>query len=427
MNYKASIAYFEELGRFGIQLGLERVIQLLELMGNPHKNLKYIHVAGTNGKGSTVAFLVSILSCSGYRVGAYTSPHLIRFNERIAINDEQISDEDVAELTSQISEIIESSCLKITYFEAATALAFAYFAQQKVDIVVLEVGLGGRLDATNVIIPLVSVITNISLEHTTILGNTVELIAREKAGIIKQEVPVVCGVMDERAVDTIQQVAQQNHAPLHLVAKEIKIEGNTIKTIHNTYAPIQLALAGYHQMQNAACAILAAEVLASRWGRINYKSIPHTLNNTHWPGRLQIVRQKPLIVVDGAHNPAGTKVLRKAIEDYFDYSQLILVLGILDDKDKTAMMRELIADNERLKLLILTKPKTSRAFPPDKLLKEADKYCVPVMVCEDIPIAMNMAIKMADGDDLICLAGSLYVVAEVLEGCTCSSITPAIS
>ncbi|MBI4752863.1 bifunctional folylpolyglutamate synthase/dihydrofolate synthase [Candidatus Desantisbacteria bacterium] len=417
MNYEASIAYFEELGRFGIQLGLERVIQLLELMGNPHKNLKYIHVAGTNGKGSTVAFLASILKCSGYRVGVYTSPHLIRFNERIAINDEQISDEDVVKLTAKISELIKSSCLEITYFEAATALAFAYFAQQQVDIVVLEVGLGGRLDATNVIIPLVSVITNISLEHTDILGNTVELIAREKAGIIKQEVPVVCGVMDEKAVDAIQQVARQNHASLYLVTKEIKIEGNTIKTNHNTYAPIKLALAGYHQMQNAACAILAAEVLASRWGRINYKAIPHTLNNTHWPGRLQIVGQKPLIVVDGAHNPAGTKVLRKAMEDYFDYSQLILVLGILDDKDKTAMMRELIADNERLKLLILTKPKTSRAFPPDKLLKEADKYCVPAMVYEDIPTAMTMAIKMADENDMICLAGSLYVAAEVLEGC----------
>lgn len=287
----------------------------------------------------------------------------------------------------------------------------------------LEVGLGGRLDATNVIIPLVSVITNISLEHTAILGNTVEEIAREKAGIIKQEIPVVCGVMDEKAVDTIQQIAQQKRAPFYLVAKEIKIEGNTIKTNHNTYAPIQLALAGYHQIQNAACAILVAEVLASQWGRINYKAIPHTLNNTHWPGRLQIVGQKPLIVVDGAHNPAGTKVLRKAMEDYFDYSKLILVLGILDDKDKTVMMRELIADNERLKLIILTKPKTSRAFPPDKLLKEADRYCVPAMVCEDIPTAMNMAIKMANEDDMICLAGSLYAVAEVLEGYQAEKVT----
>ncbi len=417
MNYEASIAYLEELERFGIQLGLERAIQLLELMGNPHKNLKYLHVAGTNGKGSTVAFLASILKCSGYRVGVYTSPHLIRFNERITINDVQISDEDVIRLTSLIAEYIKSSGLQVTYFEATTALAFAYFAEQQVDIVVLEVGLGGRLDATNVIIPLVSVITNISLEHTAVLGNTIEEIAREKAGIIKQGVPMVCGVMDEKAIETIQQVARQKRASFYLVNHDIKIEGNTIQTKNHIYAPIQLALAGYHQIQNAACAVLSAEVLTSQWGRINYGRIPYALNNTHWPGRLQIIGQNPLIVVDGAHNPAGTKVLRKAMEDYFDYSKLILILGILDDKDRTNMLRELIADNERLKLLILTKPKTSRAFPPDKLLKEADKYCVPAMVCEDIPTAMTMAIKMANEDDMICLAGSLYVVAEVLEGC----------
>ncbi|MBU0700709.1 bifunctional folylpolyglutamate synthase/dihydrofolate synthase [bacterium] len=418
MNYESSIAYLEGLQQFGIQLGLKRVIRLLELMGNPHKNLKYIHVAGTNGKGSTVAFLASILKHSGYRVGVYTSPHLIRFNERITLNEtaslanNQIPDKDIARLTGQISGHIESSGLQVTYFEATTVLAFAYFAEKKPDFVILEVGLGGRLDATNVIIPQVSIITNISLEHTAVLGNTIEEIATEKAGIIKQGIPVVCGVMDEKALLTIKNIAEERSAPFYVVAEE---EGDkTSDTKPSDCKPIQLSLMGAHQLQNAACAVLAARILAEQGININQAEIPNALSSTHWPGRLQVIGQKPLMVVDGAHNPAGAKVLRQAIDECFTYDQLILVLGILDDKDQTAMLGELIADNQRLKLLILTKPETSRAFPPDKLLEEANKYRVPAMVCDDIPTAITQTIKAANDNDMICLAGSLYVVAEVL-------------
>ncbi len=424
MNYKQSIAYLENLQLFGIQLGLERIIHLLELMGNPHKGLNYIHVAGTNGKGSTVAFLASILKHSGYRVGVYTSPHLIRFNERITIHRgaslaEQISDEDIVRLTEQIAEHIESSGLQVTYFEATTALAFAYFAEKQLDFVILEVGLGGRLDATNVIIPLVSVITNISLEHTAVLGNTVEEIAVEKAGIIKQGVPVVCGVMDEKAMSTIKDIAMERQAPFYRVTHT---NGQVFIPAEYGYSyklsDIHPSLSGAHQFQNAACAILSARVLEEQGVKINRDEIPDALAHTHWPGRLQVIGQKPLMVIDGAHNPAGARVLRQAIDECFVYDQLVLVLGILDDKDPSAMMNELIANNQRLKLLILTKPETSRAFPPDKLLKEADKYHVSTMICNDIPTAIAQAIKAANDADMICLAGSLYVVAEVLESLT---------
>lgn len=424
INYNKSIAYLENLQQGGICLGLERITRLLELMGNPHKGLKYIHVAGSNGKGSTVAFLASILKHSGYRVGVYTSPHLIRFNERIIIHETasltyQIPDEDIVRLTNQIAKHIESSCLQPTYFEATTALAFAYFAEKQPDLVILEVGLGGRLDATNVIVPQVGIITNISLEHTAILGNTVEQIATEKAGIIKQGVPVVCGIMDEKALLVIKNIAKEKHAPFHVVTptdEPLFTPANHKQTAVHPYqlTDIHLSLLGAHQVQNAACAILAAEVLEGQGIKINHYEIPYALSNTHWPGRLQVIGQKPLMVIDGAHNPAGTKALRQAIDECFTYDQLILVLGILDDKDQTAMMRELIANNQRLKLLILTKPKTSRAFPPDKLLKEANKYHVPAMVCEDIPTAISQAIKASADNDMVCLAGSLYVVAEVL-------------
>ncbi|MEK7812434.1 MAG: cyanophycin synthetase, partial [Candidatus Desantisbacteria bacterium] len=280
------------------------------------------------------------------------------------------------------------------------------------DFVILEVGLGGRLDATNVIIPQVSIITNISLEHTAVLGNTIEEIAVEKAGIIKQGIPVICGVMDEKAMSTIKNIAEERHAPFYVVTNTDEYR----QTVMRPYklSDIHLSLHGAHQLQNVACAVLAAEVLEGQGVKINHDQIPYALAHTHWPGRLQVIGQKPLIVVDGAHNPAGARVLRQAINDCFTYNQLILVLGILDDKDQTAMMSELIAANQRLKLLILTKPETSRAFPPDKLIEEANKYHVPAMVCDNIPTAITHAIKVANDNDMICLAGSLYVAAEVL-------------
>ncbi|MEK9149125.1 MAG: cyanophycin synthetase, partial [Candidatus Desantisbacteria bacterium] len=349
----------------------------------------------------------------------YTSPHLIRFNERITINetaslsDVQISDEDVSRLTGQIAGHIESSGLEITYFEATTALAFAYFAEKSPDFVILEAGLGGRLDATNVIIPQVSIITNISLEHTAILGNTIKKIAMEKAGIIKQGVPVVCGVMDGKALSTIKNAAKEKQAPFYAVNHaDEQISAPAEYQQIAELSDIHLSLHGAHQLQNAACAVLATGVLEGV--NINREKIPDALSSTHWPGRLQIIGQKPLMVVDGAHNPAGTMVLRQAIDECFTYSNLILILGILDDKDQRAMMRNLIADNQRLKLLILTKPKTSRAFAPDKLLKEANKYRVPTITCEDIPEAITQSMKAANDNDMICIAGSLYVAAEVL-------------
>jgi dihydrofolate synthase/folylpolyglutamate synthase len=417
MTYQEAIKYIEGLQRFGMQLGLERITYLLDLIGNPHQQLKCIHIAGTNGKGSTAVFIASILKYSGYTVGCYTSPHLIKFNERIVINNTSITDIDVANLVENIAYYIDKYNLKITYFEAATAIALLYFAKSNVDFVVLEVGLGGRLDATNVIIPELSVITNIELEHTSVLGDTIEKIAYEKAGIIKHGIPVVCGIMHEEAINVIKDIADNNNSKVYLVAEKVNIKPNMISTEHHVYPHINLTLIGKHQLENAACAVLSAEVLAyTRNIPIDFDIIPEALNNTYWYGRLQVIQNKPMIVLDGAHNPASIRALRQTINEYFSFSKLIFVLGILNDKDVKQIIMELLVDTTNIRCLILTKPEINRALSPEIILDAARKYNnVDIKVYETVSIAITQAINFSSHNDLICITGSLYIVGEALK------------
>ncbi len=428
MNYSKTIEYLNNLERFGIQLGLERITRLLELLGNPHQDLKCIHVAGTNGKGSTTTFIGEILKNAGFKVGIYTSPHFVSFTERITINSIPIPEVEVAKIISEkILPVIKILPSHPTYFEIATALAFLYFAQEKVDFAVLEVGLGGRLDATNVVTPLVSVITSIGLEHQDVLGETIEKIAGEKAGIIKQGVPVVTSAHQPEVLKVIEKVAKLKDAKLYQVGRDIKFvikqfpaNSNSnyqfsVKGILKEYCGLQTSLLGYHQVINAAVAISAIEVLQKQYGfKITTRDIKNGLLQARIRGRLELIKKAPYILLDGAHNPPSAAVLRKAWDDYFSNMKLILVLGILQDKDVGGMVKELLQGNKNLKLVIITQPKINRSSAPAKIYDEVSKYTNKIHIRSPVAEGIKYAEAIAESMDLICITGSLYTVAEAI-------------
>lgn len=453
MNYSEVIKYLNSLerlasSRFGIQLGLERITKLLELLGNPHQergkpHLKCIHVAGTNGKGSTTTFIGTILKNAGFKVGVYTSPHFVSFTERIAINGIPIPEVEVAKIISErilpaIKVLLSPYSLlptpyslfptpltHPTYFEIATAVAFLYFAQEKVDFAVLEVGLGGRLDATNVITPLVSVITSIGLEHQDVLGESIEEIAGEKAGIIKQGVPIVTSATQPEVLKVIREVAQRHNSNLYQLGREIKftISGYPPPTYQfkvngllNQYRGLQTSLLGEHQIINATAAISAIEVLQKHHGfKITTRNIKNGLFQARIRGRLELIKKSPFVLLDGAHNPASAAVLRKALEDYFSSIRLILVIGILQDKDVGGIVKELIQGNKNLSLVIIVQPKINRAAEPKKICDEVTKYTNKVHILPTVAEGIRYAEAIAGSGDLICITGSLYTVAEAIE------------
>jgi len=359
----------------GSVLGLERVKELLSKLNNPQSNLKCIHVAGTNGKGSTCAILSSILKEADYKVGMYTSPHLKRFTERIQINGEEITQPELNRLIEKIKPLVTDQ----TFFEVTTAIAFQYFKEQDVDFAILEVGLGGRLDATNVITPLISIITHISLEHTHILGKTIEEIAKEKAGIIKENIPVITLAKNK----TIKEIAKQKHSEI-FIPKIPKLNLN---------------LKGEFQLENASLAIKAAELL-----NINSESIKKGLESVKWPGRLEFLEKN--VLVDCAHNPEGIAALKKEIKK-LNYEKIITVTGILKDKDKKTMITQL---SEFSDYIIFTKPNTERAEEPEELKKLTNTRNEIII---DVKKALKKAKKLANPDDLILITGSIYIVGEV--------------
>ncbi|MDA3793554.1 MAG: bifunctional folylpolyglutamate synthase/dihydrofolate synthase, partial [Elusimicrobia bacterium] len=349
MTYKETLVYLHDSERFGIKPGLERIKKLLDIMGNPQSGLRVIRIAGTNGKGSTAAFISSILKESGYKTGLYISPHLTDFRERITINGSQIPQEDVAlfltEIKNHIAKMSDDSAFgHLTYFEIVTALAFSYFARKNVDFAVLEVGLGGRLDATNVVEPLVAVITNSDYDHMDIIGADISSIAAEDAGIIKKKGLVITAAQGE-AVKVIEEVCRQNNAQLFQVVRDIKHEflksdwknqsfdiypaGNDgAKSIFSEFENLKIPLLGRHQLINACCAIGAIQLLKFHNILISDENIRRGLAKTRWPGRLEIVRRSPLVILDGAHNHPAAKQLKEALLEYFLYrkeKRLILV------------------------------------------------------------------------------------------------------
>lgn len=387
MEYKESLKWLYSLEPHEIKLGLSNTRSLLRKLGNPHKGLRCIHVAGTNGKGSVCAMIASILIDAGFKVGMYTSPHLVRFNERITVDNRPIKDGDIARLAAQVKRYYGSQ----TFFEATTALAFLYFKEQDIDYLVLEVGLGGRLDATNVVDPLVSVITNISIEHTDYLGKDIKSIAYEKAGIIKKERPVVTAA-DGEALDVIKKTAKSKNAKLFL-AKTTDLETN---------------LKGDFQKANAGIAVAVANILKDHYKiDINQKNIENGLKKAVWPGRFQFIENN--ILVDCAHNPGAIKVLRKELLNIIKlYDKKILVIGILKDKDHKAILKMLVPLFDKV---IITRPSLYRALEPEIIAKDMPKK--DLLIKKDVKEAVAYAKSIAKKDGLIVVTGSIYVVGEV--------------
>lgn len=434
MDYQQAIAYIIERSGYdrgfvanpfdAETIGLRRTTWLLEALGNPQAKVPAVHVAGTKGKGSTAAFIASILHASGRRVGLYTSPHLHTFRERIQIDGQPISEQRFADLTAEIAPFNAQLASdkpdwgEATAFEVSTALAFLAFARETLDVVVVEVGLGGRLDATNVLDPRVSVITSISYDHVGILGDTLGQIASEKGGIIKPGRPVVVAPQRPEASETLLRIAGERGSELLFGERDWQAEGHALSFVATgpwgRYDDLQSALVGRHQVDNAGAAIATCWVLDRDGLAIPEEAIRTGLRTVSWPGRFEVVRDDPLIVVDGAHNVDSVERLAETLVDEFSGRRLVLVLGIAADKDVEQMVR-ILAPLART--VIATASHHPRAASSDRIvaaLQELDQPVPVVAVAPSVADGLNLA--MVDVDDpVICVTGSLYVVAEARE------------
>ena len=401
------------LRRFGIQLGLDTITRLMKGLGNPQDHFPSIHVAGTNGKGSIAAFLSSVLTHGGYKVGLYTSPHLVRFNERIQINGHPISDDDAARVAETVQRIYTQG-EPPTFFECATAMALHYFASEGVDWAVLETGMGGRYDATNVVQPEMSIISNISMEHQEYLGNTLAEIACEKAGIIKRGAGVVTGTRQKSALQVIEHATIEKGVPLCRLGKEIRIRrdregGFTYLGMNRRWPRVKIGLIGDHQITNAALALGAIELLSRKGLNLTDEAIYAGLAATHWPGRLEVFSQQPFVLLDGAHNPSAVKTLRKFLQNSSHFRRLIMVVGILRDKAWKPMLRELVGISDRM---ILTSPQYERAADPHELASFVRTLEQDPVVMPHLPDAVSLALEEANPADAVCITGSLYTVGD---------------
>lgn len=416
-RYQDSIDYLYGLQKYGIKFGLNSTESMLERVGSPHRKLRCIHVGGTNGKGSTAAILSSVLTRHGFRVGLYTSPHLVRFTERFRINEEEVPMGRILPIFERIRSGLDEA-EPPTFFEVVTALALTLFAEEQVDWAVIEVGMGGRLDATNVIEPQVTLITNVSYDHQEYLGNTLAAIAREKAGIIKKGIPVITAARQPLVQGILKATCFRHAAPLYSLGSEFRVRRNQDGTfqyqgIRRRWPALGVGLKGDHQYRNAALALAALEVLEqSHVLVLNEESLGEGLASVHWPARLEVLHEKPLILLDGAHNAQGAETLRDALKTCFKYRKLHLVLGIMADKDIKGILRRLLPLAETA---IFTQPRYARAAEPEELKRLARPYLKKHYVINDPAAAIEQAKLLADPDDAICIAGSLYFAGEVKE------------
>ncbi|HEY3762658.1 MAG TPA: folylpolyglutamate synthase/dihydrofolate synthase family protein [Verrucomicrobiae bacterium] len=402
MTYPEAIQFLYGLRLFGAKFGLENTFKLAALADDPQKKLHFIHVAGTNGKGSTCAMLESIYRAAGLRVGLFTSPHLVSFRERIQVNRQLISEDDVVRLLSEFQPFLKefSEGHHPTFFEVVTVMALKYFAEQKCEMVIWETGLGGRLDATNIVTPLASIITNIALDHQQWLGDTLAKIASEKAGIIKPGVPVLTAVDEPEALDVIEKIAREKGAPLTLV------DSGWIAS------PPTPALSGEHQKRNAALAMATVEMING----VTEKQIQEGLDQVQWPGRLQLVERSDgqKFLLDGAHNTAAATVLRETIEKDFSDDERTLVLGIFEDKDWQRIC-EILAP---LAKTIYTVPVSSeRTADPERLagVCRSANPSAQIIVCKLLSEALGPGVRGEKIDHLTIITGSLYLIGEALE------------
>jgi len=404
---------------------LRRVDELLARLGNPHLKARSVHIAGTNGKGSIAAMVASALTVSGYTTGLYTSPHLHTLRERIRVDGELISEQELVALVEKLQPEVEAVNQKATYgrlttFELLTALAFAHFAGKGADFQVLEVGMGGRFDATNVIQPEVCIIASISFDHMDVLGNSLSGIAAEKAGIIKQGSIVVASPQVDEVDRVIKDVCLNCRARLIRVGRDITWQSLGFNLDRQLFQvrgrmgsyELSIPLLGQHQLDNAATAVATLEVLAEKGFNISKESIINGLAQVSWPGRFQIVSHHPLLVVDGAHNSDSARRLKHSLEQYFNLDQAILVIGTSSDKDITGVVSELFPLFDKV---IVTCSHHPRAMAPALIIAEFAKHGVETQVAKDVQTALSLALALAGGRDLICVTGSLFVVAEAIE------------
>jgi dihydrofolate synthase/folylpolyglutamate synthase len=424
VSYRQCLENIYQLGRFGIKLELETIQNILARLGHPEKKHPCVHVAGTNGKGSTATYIASILQAAGFKTGIYTSPHLVRFNERICINGQMISDPDVVAAYEAVTAA-DTGDRHATFFEIATAMAFFHFARKKVDWAVIETGMGGRFDATNIIEPSLGVITNLSIEHTQYLGTTIPALATEKGGIIKPETPLVTSVHQPSGIRILKQIAKEKNAPLYQYKQDFfvrKTPGRPTVTYRglNLHIPtITPPLPGDHQKENLGMALAACELIFHKYKKNDprYHLTPDLvrqgLAGTRWPGRLEVIQQNPLVILDGAHNLKASQVLARYLSTILADRKLTLVIGILDDKPYEAMLKNLLSVAHRV---IITRAKIDRSLPTPVLAAAAKKiFNGPIQVIEKVSEAVSHAISSTSEKDAVCIAGSLYVAGEAKE------------
>ena len=414
MDYREALQYIDGVSWLGSRPGLERVAALLHRLGDPQEKLRFVHIAGTNGKGSCAAMTASVLRAAGYRTGLFTSPYLFRFNERMQINGEPIGDEELAALVTQIRPIADAMEDHPTEFELMTAVALLWYLRERCEIVVLEVGLGGRLDATNVIgAPEAAVIMNIGLDHTAVLGDTVEQIAAEKAGIVKPGCAVALYPQTPEAEAVVRERCEAVGASLRvadltqLQGEFDSLEGQVFRYRGASYA---IPLLGEHQLRNAAVVLEVAEILREKGWKLPHEAVEHGLYAVSWPARFELVRAEPPFVVDGGHNPQCAETVAANLKRYFPGRRHVLLVGVLADKDYPALFD--ILDTAADAYVCVT-PDSARALPAEKLAGYLARYGKPVTVCGDIPAGVEAASAAAGEDGAVCAVGSLYMAGAV--------------
>ena len=419
MKRDEAITYLYELSSLGWKLGLDKVRRMLADLGDPHKKYRSIHIAGTNGKGSTSAITESILRESGYATGLFTSPHLINVNERIRINGVEIEMDALIEYIHRLKPYIDK--YKCTFFESMTAIGFLAFAEHKIDVAVVEVGLGGRLDATNVISPSFAIITDIEHDHTNLLGRSRKLIAAEKGGIIKKSLKVLTASRYRDVLRTLREICLEQDAELMQLHKIANIENAVLKPEYNAFdliyadeafRELKLALIGAHQIQNAALAISTACELRNVLTKIDRDAIYRGLRSVRWPGRLEVLADAPVTVVDVAHNPDAIRKTLKAVKQIFTYKRLIVLIGIVKKKNYRAMLKELASHAD---MIVAVKPDTHRALSPVAISRRARELNIPVKTMGTTAEGLEYAMDAAGSNDLILGVGSHYTVGEILQ------------
>ena len=416
MTYDKTLEWLDEVALVGSKLGLSRTCELLELMGNPQNKLKFIHVAGTNGKGSVCACLSEVLSQAGYKTGMYTSPHLMRINERFKIDGKDIDDREFAALITKVRDITESMSERASQFEVLTAAAFEYFYKEGCDIVILETGLGGRLDSTNVInAPEVTLITTIEMDHMAELGDTIEKIALEKAGIIKRGTKVVVDGRNTSVMHVFEKACKEQGCKL-IISEIEKIENLRVsleqsKFDYKDIKNIDLSLTGLYQPGNAILAVEGIKILIEKGFKISDEDIKAALKKVHWQARFEIMDKEPYFIIDGSHNPAGVSETVKSIKAYFPDKKIRFIIGILSDKN----IDEILTDIKPLaKEVAVITPPSSRACKAEDMIKLVEeKISVSNRAFESIKEAVDYMLDSAKKDDIICAMGSLYSVGEL--------------